>query len=844
MAAAEVLHARALTDAFGGRYDRSRRRAASGLARLESTSWATAAEATSAERIRVRLLVLLAGMEYELQGGQGGRGHLDEAVAVADSIGAGDLAFVVEQTLALRATRSGRIEEALIHFSAAEALVDAASDLDVCKMLVNRGALHLERLELSSARQDLRRCLTRAEGKPELLTLATMARHNLGYVEFLAGNLPAALQEMSAAAALGGQAAPAVVLQDRARVLIAAGLIDAADATLSEAAHRFRAGRMWAYLAEAELNRAECALLIGDFGRARSLATSARTRFRRRGNEPWRRRSELVLVAGDLGDGRPPARLVGPATRLAEEFDASRLPGYAKTARLLACEALVASGRPAEATATFEAVLPPERTDPIGVRLQQRTVAGLLARERGQPAAGHRAVRQGLAELERHQAQFGSVDLQTASALHGRRLAALDLEMALTQGRPAAVFAALERGRALSRRLVPVSPPADESAPLLTELRQRSETLADIGADPAQTAAAAAARRRVAELRDQLRRLSWREQGSRPVLRHIGLTAVQERVRALDRQMVLYGRVRDELVAVLLGSARPRLFRLAGTSVVTALLDRLRADLDVQAYPRVPEPLRRSAAASARRCLERLDALLLIPLGLSEQALVVVPTADLATLPWGALPSRVGGPVEVAPTASSWWHGTQRPAGRQLRVAGFAGPGLAASEREVVGLATVWPGAETYVGADATGRSLVRSAATASVAHVAAHGTHVSQNPLFSCLQLADGPLFAYELQAGRLPAHVVLSACELGRVTVRPGEETLGLASVLLHLGVQCVIAGVAAVNDDLAAEVMLSYHRRLAAGDDAALALAQAGAATRTVVPFVCFGAAWSAY
>ena len=839
-----MLHARALTDAFGGRYDLSRRRAASGLARLGSTTWPTAAEATSAARIRVRLLVLLAGMEYELQGGQGGRGHLDEAVAVADSIGAGDLIFVVEQTLALRATRGGRIEEALTHFSEAEARVDAASDLDVCKMLVNRGALHLERLELPRARHDLRRCLARAEGKPELLTVATMARHNLGYVEFLTGNLPAALQEMSAAAALGGQAAPAVALQDRARVLIAAGLIDAADSTLNEAAQRFRAGRMWAYLAEAELNRAECALLTGDFGRTRTLATSARSRFRRRGNEPWRRRSELVLLAGDLGDGRPPARLVAPATRLAEEFEASRLPGYAKTARLIACEALLASGRLAEATTTFQGVSPPERTDPIGVRLQQRTVAGLLARERGQPAAGHRAVRQGLNELERHQAQFGSVDLQTASALHGRRLAALDLEMALTESRPVAVFAALERGRALSRRLVAVNPPADESAPLLTQLRHLSETLAVIGADPAQTTAAAAGRRRVAELRDQLRRLSWPTQGSRSVQRHIGLTAVQERVRARDRQMVLYGRARGDLVAVVVGGGRPRLFRLAGTSAVTALLDRLRADLDVQAYPRVPEPLRRSAAASARRCLERLDALLLAPLGLADQGLIVVPTADLATLPWGSLPSRVGGPVEVAPTASSWWHGTRRPTPGPLQVAGFAGPGLAASEREVVGLRTVWPGAETYVGAAATGRSLVRSAATASLAHVAAHGTHVTQNPLFSCLQLADGPLFAYELAPGRLPAHMVLSACELGRVTVRPGEETLGLTSVLLHLGVQCVVSGVADVNDDLAAEVMLGYHRRLAAGDDAAAALAGASAATQTVVPFVCFGTAWSAY
>jgi hypothetical protein len=46
--------------------------------------------------------------------------------------------------------------------------------------------------------------------------------------------------------------------------------------------------------------------------------------------------------------------------------------------------------------------------------------------------------------------------------------------------------------------------------------------------------------------------------------------------------------------------------------------------------------------------------------------------------------------------------------------------------------------------------------------------------------------------------------------------------------------------VADDLAAEVMVGYHRRLAAGADSATALADAAAATDRPVPFVCFGAA----
>ena len=46
------------------------------------------------------------------------------------------------------------------------------------------------------------------------------------------------------------------------------------------------------------------------------------------------------------------------------------------------------------------------------------------------------------------------------------------------------------------------------------------------------------------------------------------------------------------------------------------------------------------------------------------------------------------------------------------------------------------------------------------------------------------------------------------------------------------------AEVGDAFAAEVMVGYHRRLAAGGTSAVALADATAATGRPVPFVCFG------
>ncbi|MGI3783509.1 MAG: CHAT domain-containing protein, partial [Janthinobacterium lividum] len=750
-----------------GRFDLSRRQVRTALELLPPGGEAVQVEAAqvqtaqvqgsqvqtaqvAASRLEVRLLTLLSMMEYELTGGQGGREHLDAALTVSTRVGAVDLTFFVTQTYGLRALRGGAVQEALDHFAAAEPLMDAASDLDVCKMLVNRGSLHLELLDLTGARRDFERCIARAADDPALEMFAAMARHNLGYAEFLGGNLPAALRHMDEALRTGDQTSLATSLLDRARVLTEAGLTDAADASLREAAEHFRRGRAWASLAETELSGAQLALLTGRFDLVRRLAGSARTRFRRRGNQPWRRRAELLLLAGDLGDGRPPGLLVAPALRLAGEFDVDGLTPYATTARLIGCEALLAAGRLTEAEAVLATTAPLRRTDLVELRLQRRTVAAQLARAAGDRDGARAQVRRGLDALVRYQAQLGSVDLQTASALHGRRLAVLDLDLALEAGRAGEVFAALERGRAQSRRLVPVTPPAGASATSLVELRQLTTTLHEIGADPGRRDEARALRERVARVEERLRGLAWQTDGLGSASGRAALPRVRERLAARGRQLVVLGRHGDAVVAVVLGRGRPRLVRFPGAGLATALTRTVRADLDVVARSRLPERLRTSATASATHKLAALDHLLLDPLGLSDEPLVVVPTADLSTLPWGCLPSLRGRPVEVAPTAGAWLRRAATDQPVPARVLALAGPGVPGASDEVAGVAATWPGARVLDGPSATGRAFAEHAPTATIAHLAAHGHHVAQNPLFSSLELADGPLLAYELDAGQ----------------------------------------------------------------------------------------------
>jgi len=173
-----------------------------------------------------------------------------------------------------------------------------------------------------------------------------------------------------------------------------------------------------------------------------------------------------------------------------------------------------------------------------------------------------------------------------------------------------------------------------------------------------------------------------------------------------------------------------------------------------------------------------------------------------------------------------------------------AGPGLLHAVPEVTEIAPLYPGCRPLVAEAATVDATLHALDGAPLAHLAAHGYHDRDNVLFSRLDLADGPLMAYDIQRLSVPPRqVVLSACDVGRTVVRPGDEILGFTAALLHIGTPTVISSVSRVADDTALGVMTAYHRALLAGARPAAALALAadpgGAGDEPLTPFVCFGA-----
>jgi CHAT domain-containing protein len=223
-----------------------------------------------------------------------------------------------------------------------------------------------------------------------------------------------------------------------------------------------------------------------------------------------------------------------------------------------------------------------------------------------------------------------------------------------------------------------------------------------------------------------------------------------------------------------------------------------------------------------------------------------VPTGSLHAMPWAMLPQLGGRPVVVAPSATTW--STLQPSSRARvarasRVALVAGPRLRHATVELAAVGDLYFRPRTLTGRQATVQAVMDALDGATMAHLACHGHFRSDSPLFSSLELADGPLNAYELQRlRRAPELIVLSACDLGTSDARPGDELLGFAAALIGMGTRTIIASVLPVPDARAKRLMISLHGHLTAGDRPAVALAKAqqelSARGSGLAAFVCLG------
>jgi CHAT domain-containing protein len=385
----------------------------------------------------------------------------------------------------------------------------------------------------------------------------------------------------------------------------------------------------------------------------------------------------------------------------------------------------------------------------------------------------------------------------------------------------------------LASRVQPVRAPQDESmAADLVELREIAQArAANRETDPD----------REAELRRRVRERAWRHRGSGEVDDPVALGDLQSAL-GRDTALVAYVVTGNRVIALVVTGSTATQHDLGERAPLDDALDGLLPDLDMAAAD-LPDSLAAAVRRELAARLDRLAGLLVAPVldAVGDRTLVLTPSARLAAVPWTLLDGFAGRPVTVAQSATAWLGRNDRT--RHFESAGLvAGPRVDRAEDEVLAAAKEWRRAEVLVGYAATAQAVSGLASSVDVLHVAAHGKHSAENPMFSGLELVDGPWYGYDIDQLRdVPDVVLLSACEVGASSVRWGEELIGMTSAWLHAGARRVVASAAAVNDVAAFDALVRVHERLATGADPAAALADAVpafAVDAPPVPLVCFG------
>ncbi|WP_155856148.1 CHAT domain-containing protein [Cellulomonas sp. URHD0024] len=563
---------------------------------------------------------------------------------------------------------------------------------------------------------------------------------------------------------------------------------------------------------EAKLRLAHISLLTGNLEAARDLADAAADEARRQHRAGWRDKAVLVGVEARLRLRSAGVTELRAARRAARNLERAGHLHSAVEAYLVAGRLALDVDRPRDAVPTLVRAHELGREGQVLVRLRGRLAAALADRARRRSASALVQCRAGLRDLAVHRSNLPTIELRALASGHGAELGEIGLGIVLETGSPAQTLAWMERTRAaaLTARF-----PRSVDAVVERRTHTQEQAASSTGRSVVTTETADDHRIRTAEWARSVEPVVDPAQDLRPM----GLTAL--RAELAGATLVELGTREGRLVAVVVEPRQARLVELGAAADVQNELRPLLFALRRLANPRSPQAAD-AARASADLRIARLRSILVAPLGVDADAeLVVVPVGLLHGVPWSCLHD---GPLTQAPSATIWVR-TRRAAlarpGQGATVL-VAGPGLEGAREEVEALVDLHPGATVLEPSSGTAAAVVAALADADLAHLACHGTSRTDNPMFSSLLLADGPVTVQELHgAGVAPHRLVLASCHSGADVAYLGDEVLGFVSAMLAQGTAGVVASIAAVPDVAAVDLMLELHRGLREGLTLARAL-----------------------
>ena len=757
--------------------------------------------------------------------------HLDEV----ERLGSVELRNVAELQRAALCSDAGRNDEALrLLARAIPRLRREQNSLYLARMLANRGGVRVSRGEIAAALADFEEAeLLYRSVDQEFAALQT--RHDLGCALASNGDLPRALQLFDEVSArfveLGHDAS--VPLLSRAEALLLGGLSADALVFSQDAARRLHAEGNHSAAAEALVAVAEAARLEGDYTTAIEAACRARDWFAPRHCLGWEHAAELEAIrAAHESAGLDNAAIdrleylagaLGDAGDTRSELHARSLAAVA-ACRIGQVDRGERQGRLAARAA--------RRAQLLQGRLASHHAVATVRLERGDRLGARRELRKALDALESARHLRGATDAGSALATQARSIVDLACRVAALETQPMRALAWMERARDAGRLSQPALPPTDEaSAADFARLRAVAGDLrrAELAGTPT-----AELRQRQAEL-EQSMRAGWLIE-TRPGARVSSLPELSELKNVVgESQVVSIASSATHLSAVVVDRRLAALHSLGDLAEVRRQAECANSALRGMSSPTAAPAVRAARQRTFTAAVDALDAALLQPLRLTGTHIVLVVPAELHALPWAAFASLRGRSFSLAPSVR-WWidavstssvstspGSTSLTPVRSALV--VAGPRLAEGETEARGVAACHRQAELLTGEHASVARVGAAMARHDVVHFVAHGQFRHDNPLWSAIELFDGPLTVYELERlGRVPPIVVLATCESGVGGVRSGAQLHGLAGTLLVMGARTIVAAINALPDTPdTRQAMVELHRDLAAGNSASMSLAR---------------------
>lgn len=573
------------------------------------------------------------------------------------------------------------------------------------------------------------------------------------------------------------------------------------DALLLEAAHVFDSESQLGGRATVALARAEQAVNLGQFDRARDLAAMA-----------------------------------------AETFKQLEMPAHCIRADVLVAECDFQGGQLRDARDAFAQLLASAHEKGLqSVELRALIQLGCVARDERDYVGASQHFERAVAIVEKQRGRLGGDEMRhaflSASIVPYRELLRLTLNELVPQHGPVAALLALERfrARALADRLGDVTVNQASGNAAIDDLQHRlawsQRRLRRLREDGDDTESAETEIRRLEQeyLEVQRRWRSTSPDGRQPGL---ALSLDEKTLATLQRSLaegaaiIEYGVIDDELFSCVIMGASVRIVRRVATwNAVEGAIRRVQFQMDAMRTSRLLPPQHVvQLEARAQKTLQQLHDLIwapLIPALNQARHLLVVPHGKLGAVAFAALHDGIkylGEQVEiaVAPSIAVAAQVLTRAVPTVVAPLVLADTQrLIHADREANALRQLFPRARIETDDGASSVTLRQLGSLADSIHLACHGVFRSDNPAFSALELADGNFSALDAEKLHLGgALVVLSACESGVATETEGDEVFGLVRAFLIGGASRVVASLWPVDDETTVDWMTAFYQARQSG------------------------------